>query len=55
MSSIATGFTEDNIIEILRAMNMVKHWKGQMVICATLQLVVEHMKCGEAFRSHEEM
>ena len=47
MSSTATGFTQDDIIETLRAMNMVKHWKGQMVICATPQLVEEHMKCGE--------
>ena len=47
MSSTATGFTQDDIMETLRAMNMVKHWKGQMVICATPQSVEEHMKCGE--------
>ena len=47
MSSTATGFTQMDIIETLRAMNMVKHWKEQMVICATTQLVEEHMKCGE--------
>ena len=47
VSSTATGFTQDDIIETLIAMNMVKHWKGQMVICAIPQLVEEHMKCGE--------
>ena len=47
MSSTATGFTQDDIIETLRAMNMVKIWKGQMVICETPQSVEEHMKCGE--------
>ena len=55
MSSTATGFTQDDIIETLQAMNMVKHWKGQMVICATPQLVEKYMKCSDAFRSHEEM
>ena len=47
MSSTATGFTQDDIINTLGAMKVVKHWKGQMVISATPQSVEEHMKCGE--------
>ena len=47
MSSIVTSFKQDDIIETFRALNMVKHLIGQMVICATSQLVEEHMKCGE--------
>lgn len=45
--SSATGFTQEDIIGTLQALNMVKYWKGQHVICVTPKLVEEHMKSAQ--------
>ena len=42
--SAMTGFTQEDIIGTLQALNMVKYWKGQHVICVTPKLVEEHLK-----------
>jgi len=42
-----TGFTQEDIIGTLQALNMVKYWKGQHVICVTPKLVEEHMKSAQ--------
>lgn len=39
-----TSFTQEDIISTLQALNMVKYWKGQHVICVTPKLVEEHLK-----------
>lgn len=42
-----TSITQSDIISTLQALNMVKYWKGQHVICVTSKIVEEHMaKCG---------
>ena len=43
MTSIAQG----DIISTLQALNMVKYWKGQHVICVTPKLVDEHLKSAQ--------
>ena len=45
--SSVTGFTQEDIIGTLQALNMVKYWKGQHVICVTPKLVEEHMKSAQ--------
>lgn len=45
--SSATGFTQEDIIGTLQALNMVKYWKGQHVVCVTPKLVEEHMKSAQ--------
>lgn len=44
MCSALTSFTQEDIISTLQALNMVKYWKGQHVICVTPKLVEEHLK-----------
>jgi histone acetyltransferase MYST1 len=39
-----TSITQTDIISTLQAMNMVKYWKGQHVICVTPKLVDEHIR-----------
>ncbi|XP_074604811.1 histone acetyltransferase KAT8-like [Brevipalpus obovatus] len=42
-----TSITQNDIISTLQAMNMVKYWKGQHVICVTSKLVEEHLKSAQ--------
>ncbi|XP_070544573.1 histone acetyltransferase KAT8-like [Ptychodera flava] len=42
-----TSITQPDIISTLQALNMVKYWKGQHVICVTPKLVEEHLKSAQ--------
>ncbi|XP_077998998.1 histone acetyltransferase KAT8-like [Glandiceps talaboti] len=42
-----TSITQADIISTLQALNMVKYWKGQHVICVTPKLVDEHIKSAQ--------
>ncbi|CAF0853804.1 unnamed protein product [Brachionus calyciflorus] len=39
-----TSFTQNDIIETLSSLNMVKYWKGQHIICVTKKAIEEHLK-----------
>ena len=43
MSCIA----EEDIINTLQSLNMVKYWKGQHVICITPKAVEEHLSSAQ--------
>ena len=43
MSCIA----EEDIINTLQSLNMVKYWKGQHVICITPKAVEEHLRSAQ--------
>lgn len=45
--SAMSSITHDDIVGTLQALNMVKYWKGQHIICVTPKLVEEHMKSAE--------
>ena len=45
--SAMTSITQNDIITTLQALNLVKYWKGQHVICVTPKLVEEHLKSSE--------
>ena len=45
--SAMSSITHDDITGTLQALNMVKYWKGQHIICVTPKLVEEHMKSAE--------
>merc|ERR1711953_1321246 len=45
--STMTSITQPGIISPLQALNLVKYWKGQHVICVTPKLVEEHIKSSE--------
>ena len=51
-ASALTSITQDNIIGTLQALNMVKYWKGQHLICVTPKLVEEHMRSAQYRRPH---
>ena len=42
-----TSIAQNDIISTLQALNMVKYWKGQHVICVTPKLVDEHLKSAQ--------
>ena len=42
-----TSIAQDDIVGTLQALNMVKYWKGQHVICVTPKLIDEHMKSAQ--------
>lgn len=42
-----TSFTQNDIIETLSSLNMVKYWKGQHIICVTKKAIEEHLKAIE--------
>lgn len=42
-----TSITQPDIISTLQALNMIKYWKGQHVICVTPKLVEEHLKSAQ--------
>ncbi|XP_071488156.1 histone acetyltransferase KAT8-like [Diadema antillarum] len=42
-----TSITQADIISTLQALNMIKYWKGQHVICVTPKLVEEHLKSAQ--------
>ncbi|XP_021947994.1 histone acetyltransferase KAT8 [Folsomia candida] len=42
-----TSIAQTDIISTLQALNMVKYWKGQHVICVTPKLVEEHLKASQ--------
>ncbi|XP_071954189.1 histone acetyltransferase KAT8-like [Antedon mediterranea] len=42
--SSMTSIAQNDIINTLQALNMVKYWKGQHVVCVTPKLVEEHLK-----------
>lgn len=42
-----TSISGPDIISTLQAMNMVKYWKGQHVVCVTPKLVEEHLKSAQ--------
>ena len=42
-----TSITQEDIINTLQSLNMVKYWKGQHVICVTPKLVEEHVKSSQ--------
>merc|ERR1712156_340171 len=48
--SAMTSITQPDIISTLQALNLVKYWKGQHVICVTPKLVEEHIKSSECKR-----
>lgn len=45
--STMTSIAQDDIVGTLQALNMVKYWKGQHVICVTPKLIDEHMKSAQ--------
>ncbi|XP_072050843.1 histone acetyltransferase KAT8-like [Amphiura filiformis] len=45
--SVMTSIAQNDIISTLQALNMVKYWKGQHVICVTPKLVDEHLKSAQ--------
>lgn len=45
--SSLTSITQNDIINTLQSLNLVKYWKGQHVICVTPKLVEEHLKSAE--------
>jgi histone acetyltransferase MYST1 len=42
-----TSFTQEDIISTLQALNMVKYWKGNYVICVQPKQVEEHLKSAQ--------
>lgn len=42
--SAMTSITQNDIINTLQSLNLVKYWKGQHVVCFTPKLVEEHLK-----------
>lgn len=42
-----TSITQQDIVNTLQSLNMVKYWKGQHVICVTPKLVEEHLKSAQ--------
>lgn len=38
-----SGITQEDIIQTLQSMKMVKYWKGQHVVCVTSKTVNEHL------------
>ena len=47
MVSKPADLYQPDIINTLQALNLVKYWKGQHVICVTPKLVEEHLKSSE--------
>lgn len=47
LCSTMTSIAADDIIDTLQALNMVKYWKGQHVICVTPKLIEEHIKSAQ--------
>ena len=45
--SAMTSITQQDIVQTLQSLNLVKYWKGQHVICVTPKLVEEHLKSSE--------
>lgn len=45
--SAMTSITQNDIIQTLQSLNMVKYWKGNNVICVTPKLVEEHLKSAQ--------
>lgn len=45
--STMTSIAPDDVLSTLQALNMVKYWKGQHVICVTPKVVEEHMKSAQ--------
>ncbi|XP_003384225.1 PREDICTED: histone acetyltransferase KAT8-like [Amphimedon queenslandica] len=45
--SATTSISQDDVLSTLQALNMVKYWKGQHVICVTPKVVEEHMKSAQ--------
>jgi histone acetyltransferase MYST1 len=45
--STMTSISNDDVLSTLQALNMVKYWKGQHVICVTPKVVEEHMKSAQ--------
>eukprot|EP00095_Tigriopus_kingsejongensis_P007638 snap_masked-scaffold1040_size68023-processed-gene-0.7 protein:Tk07638 transcript:snap_masked-scaffold1040_size68023-processed-gene-0.7-mRNA-1 annotation:"probable histone acetyltransferase myst1" len=45
--SAMTSIIQNDIINTLQSLNLVKYWKGQHVICVTPKLVEEHLKSAE--------
>ncbi|CAI8056699.1 Histone acetyltransferase KAT8 [Geodia barretti] len=46
-TSHQTSITAEDIISTLQALNMVKYWKGQHIICVTGKIIEEHMRSAE--------
>ncbi|RNA43804.1 histone acetyltransferase KAT8-like [Brachionus plicatilis] len=42
-----TSFNNNDIIDTLSSLNMVKYWKGQHIICVTKKAIEEHLKAIE--------
>ena len=42
-----TSIAQDDIVDTLQALNMVKYFKGQHVICVTPKLVEEHIRSAQ--------
>ncbi|CAI8025554.1 Histone acetyltransferase KAT8 [Geodia barretti] len=42
-----TSITAKYIISTPQALNMVKYWKGQHIICVTGKIIEEHMRSAE--------
>ena len=42
-----TSFTQEDIISTLQALNMVKYWKGQYVVCVQPKQVEEHIRSAQ--------
>jgi len=45
-----TSIAQNDIITTLQALNMVKYWKGQHVVCVTPKLVEEHIRDTQQFK-----
>lgn len=42
--SESSGITQEDIINTLQSMKMVKYWKGQHVVCVTPKTINEHLQ-----------
>ena len=47
LHSEMTSFTQEDIISTLQALNMVKYWKGQYVVCVQPKQVEEHIRSAQ--------
>lgn len=45
-----TSIAQTDIVSTLQALNMVKYWKGQHVVCVTPKLVEEHIRDTQQFK-----
>ena len=45
--STMTSITQDDILDTLKSLNMIRYWKNQNIICVTPKIVEEHLKSSQ--------